>query len=664
MMTVQACAHGRGAILVALLLVRPATAFAQQSIACDVTARLTSAVTATALQVEVDYAASGGDFVGAGEQVACTPLAPNAIVDFSDGDQARVLNLIVLSVAGVAGPANLARCAFTTEASRPRPSDFSVQVTEAEGPGGQPIAAAVALSEIQCTCRTNADCNDADGCTIDTCTDGECAAAALERCRTMDAVAPSDAGPGWSFGSGVSLFEDWLAVGASALQRAESGAAYLFLRTTGEFLEARKVFDADVPTGSSEFGAAVANDDRSLAVGAPKEPLSGDPPAGAAGTISIFRRETFAWNFETKLASPTPAQGEVFGVAVDLEGDTLVVGAPADAAGAAYVFVRSAGTWSFGEELAASDGTAGDRFGAAVAMDGSRIVVGAPGVNAAYVFERSGDTWSEADKLETTLIEVDASLGASVAVDGETILLGAPGADAGTGAAYVSTFAGNQWSALERIDVPDPALAGYNFGASVAVSASFLGVGAPDAGVFVYRTIDGSPSSYTARQTLDEPGGAGDFGSRLAMGACELVVGAPTKDTNAGAKSGAAYVAALPPNCGVCGVGNGDACDDGDACTAGDVCDASDACVGAPACDETCTICDAGACISICGAPHSRAPEPLAVDALAILRGAVGGPACPPCLCDTTGGGGVTASDALLTLRAAVGLNVVLDCPS
>jgi hypothetical protein len=53
-----------------------------------------------------------------------------------------------------------------------------------------------------------------------------------------------------------------------------------------------------------------------------------------------------------------------------------------------------------------------------------------------------------------------------------------------------------------------------------------------------------------------------------------------------------------------------------------------------------------------------------ASDALFTLRAAVGTETCDACLCDIDGNGTVTASDALSTLKAAVGQPVTLNCPA
>jgi Tol biopolymer transport system component len=68
--------------------------------------------------------------------------------------------------------------------------------------------------------------------------------------------------------------------------------------------------------------------------------------------------------------------------------------------------------------------------------------------------------------------------------------------------------------------------------------------------------------------------------------------------------------------------------------------------------------------VCACGAAVSRDPDqPLASDALFALRTAVASAKCAICDCDVTGDHKITASDALLTLKKAVGQDVTLSCP-
>jgi hypothetical protein len=53
-----------------------------------------------------------------------------------------------------------------------------------------------------------------------------------------------------------------------------------------------------------------------------------------------------------------------------------------------------------------------------------------------------------------------------------------------------------------------------------------------------------------------------------------------------------------------------------------------------------------------------------ASDALVVLRTAVGSRTCAKCVCDVDGNGTISASDALLTLRKAVDSEITLACPA
>src|SRR5262245_22392399 len=88
-----------------------------------------------------------------------------------------------------------------------------------------------------------------------------------------------------------------------------------------------------------------------------------------------------------KLAADIPQAFTKFGSAVAIDGDRIVVGSPdakppgKTANGVAYVYRRGPAGWAFEQELSASDGAAFDSFGIAVAIDGNTILVGADGVD-------------------------------------------------------------------------------------------------------------------------------------------------------------------------------------------------------------------------------------------------------------------------------------------
>ena len=78
---------------------------------------------------------------------------------------------------------------------------------------------------------------------------------------------------------------------------------------------------------------------------------------------------------EAKLVASDATDGDNFGWAVSLSGDTALVGAYTDgdagiSAGSAYVFDRTGSAWTETIKLIASDATGGEDFGYSVSLDG------------------------------------------------------------------------------------------------------------------------------------------------------------------------------------------------------------------------------------------------------------------------------------------------------
>lgn len=269
-----------------------------------------------------------------------------------------------------------------------------------------------------------------------------------------------------------------------------------------------------------------------------------------------------------QLFAPDGQAGDHFGTAVDVDGDTMVVGTTyfsyqggATEPDAAYVFVRDGGAWSFQAKLTASDGTAGDRFGNAVAIEGDTILVGAYFADvdgneeqgAAYVFTRSGDTWTEQGRLTAGDGVADDQFGWSVSLSGDTALVGTDrrpvGGQVRQGAAYVFTRSGNTWSELARLSASDGA-DGDQFGYAVAVSGSTAVVGARGA------TVDGNNlegaayifadagSGWTEQTKLSaSDGDVGDgFGTSVALDDTTVIIGAEFSTLGGYFGRGAAYV--------------------------------------------------------------------------------------------------------------------------
>ena len=272
-------------------------------------------------------------------------------------------------------------------------------------------------------------------------------------------------------------------------------------------------------------------------------------------------------------------RGDGFGISVAADGDTAVVGAyqdddaTNDNSGSAHVFTRSssAAPWSWSAKLTASDAAANDEFGIAVAVDGDTIVVGAhqndSNKGAAYVFtwNSSNSNWEQKAKLTASDAAANDEFGIAVAVDGDTIVVGAHQNDSNKGAAYVFTKpeSGGWADATETAKLTaSDAAANDEFGISVAVHGETVVVGAHQndaddqdnnegAGYVFTKPASGgwADATETAKLTADNGAANDEFGISVAVHGETVVVGAHKYDVGGGtekANAGAAYVFIKP----------------------------------------------------------------------------------------------------------------------
>jgi hypothetical protein len=324
-----------------------------------------------------------------------------------------------------------------------------------------------------------------------------------------------------------------------------------------------KLVPADT-TLTDALGSAVAMSGDTALLGAPWDGDLGK----RSGSAYVFERDGQSgdWLPATKLTASNGSSEDLFGTAVAIDGDTMVVGAPGDSArgrqaGSAYVFEREPdGDWVEVRRLNAGDAASGDAFGTSVAISGDTIVVGAPRVDrstsdagAAYVFARdlgAPGRWGQAARLVSSDGGSNELFGWSAAVDGDRAAIGAPG-DSGSGRAFVfARGATGGWSQVRRIAVPGTQPLD-DFGWSVAMEHGVLIVGARRgtqdgirsgwAGVFE-QNLGGADKWRQVSQLVASDAAAWDlFGSSIALAGNLLLVGAPANG-DAGARSGSVYL--------------------------------------------------------------------------------------------------------------------------
>jgi trimeric autotransporter adhesin len=295
-----------------------------------------------------------------------------------------------------------------------------------------------------------------------------------------------------------------------------SGAVYIFHRSGSNWSQ-QAYLKAPRPVQSYNFGNSVGISGDSIVVGSVRDAGTGGSQSGAA---YVFTRTSSTWTLQATLKASNAAISDFFGDSVAISGETIVVGAhgedsngtggPSDntvsSSGAAYVFVRANGAWSQQAYLKASNPGATDVFGRAVAIWGDTIVVGARGEDsngssqtdnsagesgAAYVFSRTGTTWTQQAYLKASNPGIGHSFGFSVAISRDTIVVGAPsemsegigvngtqtnnpnGPGALSGAAYVFTRSAGVWTQQAYLKA-NATILDFNFGHSVGVASDAL----------------------------------------------------------------------------------------------------------------------------------------------------------------------------------------------
>ncbi|RJP38540.1 MAG: hypothetical protein C4547_04485 [Phycisphaerales bacterium] len=226
----------------------------------------------------------------------------------------------------------------------------------------------------------------------------------------------------------------------------------------------------------------------------------------AISSLALFGRPAAGQCEQRLLASDARVRAE-FGASVSVRGDSAVIGATETGRGpgAAYVFRQNGFDWIEEAKLSASDGATGDLFGCAVAMGDDVVVVGArwnyasvAGAGAAYVFRFDGREWNEEAKLTASDPVVDLRFGASVAIDGDVVVVGVGNPDREfIGAAYAFRFDGRKWTQEAKLQAsdgePNDDFGQHVFldGDRLAISAHSKDVVGPQSGAVYYFEHDG-----------------------------------------------------------------------------------------------------------------------------------------------------------------------------
>ena len=344
-------------------------------------------------------------------------------------------------------------------------------------------------------------------------------------------IFPNDPQSSQYFGYVVAISGDTIVVGSQGYLVDDSepnhGSVYVFVRSGATWTQQQKIIASD--------GKSYEYFGRGLAISGDSVAIASFGSYSTGGSLYVFVRSEQTWSLQQKITASDGAPDDGFGtwrVNLDMDGNTLAVGSPQDDdngsnSGSARIYIRSENTWSLQQKLLASDGESSDLFGGAVSIDGDTVVVAAyedddKGENSGsvYVFVRSENTWM----LEQKIVSDDGfeydGLGSSVALSGNTIVVSVPSDDdkgRNSGSAYIFVRSDSTWTQQQKI-VSDDGFEDDGYNMCVDLSHDTVIVGFPrddDKGresgsVYVYAPVSPSPPPSLVPILTDT-----DFGSAI-----------------------------------------------------------------------------------------------------------------------------------------------------
>lgn len=369
-------------------------------------------------------------------------------------------------------------------------------------------------------------------------------------------------------GHSVEIDGDWLVVGAQSEdgQNPDGGGVFVY-RRSGATWTLFQQLDADDEETLDRFGYDVAIDGTTIVVGARMDDDMG-LNSGSAYVFEFDAHQQLWLNSAKLLDLDTGSEKDQFGHAVDIQGDTIVIGARLDDvggnnSGSMFIFERTSGGWVTDGRIVPADNIKGDQFGYDVAIDGDVIVVGARKDNtggidsgSAYIYEKVGNNWVETAELLASNSRRNNWLGFSVDVSGDTVAVGMPirSNRFRRGEVHIydrNTGGPDNWGETAiLIDTnAEPEL--DQLGYSVAIDGDVVASGARrddtianGAGlVYVYGRDNGGANAWGLTDVVaaSDPKAGDNLGRSVALDGTRLAMGAPLKD-DAGPRTGAIYV--------------------------------------------------------------------------------------------------------------------------
>ena len=264
-----------------------------------------------------------------------------------------------------------------------------------------------------------------------------------------------------------------------------------------------------------QFGYSVALDGDTLLVGVPGEYPPWEFDLRPRGTAVIYPTS----GERAVLTNKSDPPSQEFGSAVDIDGDTIVIGDPnVEFGGRAFIFTKPPIGWrSTSISITIQVGGTG-RFGYAVAAGSNIVVVGDPdhygGRGAAFVYAKSDNGWTSVATFTVPEGDKKSGFGHSVAIDGDIIVVGAPGSGKNLrrGGVYVFTRPLGGWGNTTSgalLTYGDGRMT-YAFGDSLDIYGDALVVGSKS-GAYLFRRESSNWEDTSSAVKFVAPGAASEF---------------------------------------------------------------------------------------------------------------------------------------------------------
>lgn len=385
-----------------------------------------------------------------------------------------------------------------------------------------------------------------------------------------------DGASGHDFGMDIALEGNTAVIGAPGWNNEHgnyTGAVYIFTHDGSSWVETFRLMASDARAYEA-YGVSVELEGETLVVGASRAQLGqpGDPNfVPNAGAVYVYTGSGATWAEQARLQPAGLVDFSDFGGPLDLDGDTLFVGAPeygGEFTEVVYAYNRTGNDWGTPQELRGPDPTGNHQFGGAVAVAGDVALIGAPGIDCCdglspfekgvvYVFMRSGNVWSAAGSFMPADGFPGDNFGCNIAFDGTTAVIAACQAyglplGSNRGYAYVFTRNGSTWTQTARLKPEGDAFFPAGIGAVFLDGDQLLlgtdrAPGEPPSGrIYPYRLIGGA---WIMEPSIAPPDGLAEtgFGSAIALNNMYLLAGASSLDLGLATRQGGVYAFTISP---------------------------------------------------------------------------------------------------------------------